>query len=364
MSGNKCQVHNQSRSLTANCTDGTDSNGVKLKRLIKSTTLQMLRVSGAFSGAANSNWRRNRLLVLCYHGIALKDEHQWAGHLYVTPQRLRERFHALKAFGANVLPLGEAFDRLRRRSLPPKTVSITFDDGFHDFLVHAVPLLHEFGYPATLYLTTHYCRFRVPIFNLAVDYLLWKSASPTIDLGILGLEGSRPIQTHGERQAVLRTLLAWSETHQLDTLGKDELARCIAVQVGFDYNELLTSRQLQIMSPNEVSATARAGVDIELHTHRHRTPRDRELFLNEIRDNSTRIREFTGRTPEHFCYPSGDYALEFQPWLRDSGVKTATTCERGLGNPQSDPLRLPRMLDDSNVTALEFQAWLSGLRLR
>ena len=115
------------------------------------------------------------------------------------------------------------------------------------------------------------------------------------------------------------------------------------------------------MSPDEVSAAAKAGVQIELHTHRHRTPRDRDLFQREIRDNRARILEYTGRDPVHFCYPSGDYSQEFLPWLRDLNVKSATTCELGLAKQASEPLLLPRLLDAMNVADADFESWLLGM---
>ena len=47
-----------------------------LKRL-KRGTLATLRNTGVFRAALDSAWRRNRLLILCYHGISINDEHEW-----------------------------------------------------------------------------------------------------------------------------------------------------------------------------------------------------------------------------------------------------------------------------------------------
>ncbi len=329
--------------------------------LVKKTALTALRSSGFYSLAANSKRRRSRLLILCYHGIALRDEHRWRSLLYVTPEQFRGRLEILRSYRANVLPLEEALERLRMGSLPPRSAVITFDDGFYDFYRYALPALKEFGFPCTVYLTTHYCRHRAQVFDLMVSYLLWKSGAALIDLNCIGLPETMPAQTPADHHAILLALRKLAAANSLDTGGKDQLCRGLAAHLGIDYDELLQSRLLQIMTPEEVAETSRAGIDIQLHTHRHRTPADRDLFLREIQDNRAAIAEFTGREASHFCYPSGVYAAEFLPWLADSGVRSATTCDLALAAPDSEPLLLPRLLDDSRIGAVEFESWICGL---
>ena len=170
-----------------------------------------------------------------------------------------------------------------------------------------------------------------------------------------------PIRNEAARAEIVRAVVRWANSAKMTTLEKDHFARDLAKTLRIDYDELIENRLLQIMSPDEVSAAAKAGVQIELHTHRHRTPRDRDLFQREIRDNRARILEYTGRDPVHFCYPSGDYSQEFLPWLRDLNVKSATTCELGLAKQASEPLLLPRLLDAMNVADADFESWLLGM---
>jgi peptidoglycan/xylan/chitin deacetylase (PgdA/CDA1 family) len=130
--------------------------------------------------------------------------------------------------------------------------------------------------------------------------------------------------------------------------------------LGLDYDDLVRRRILRLLTPGEVTALSAAGVDFQLHTHRHRTPIDETLFRREIDDNRRLLRELTGRTANHFCYPSGVYEPEFLPWLRDSGVVSATTCDTGIASPATDPLLLPRLIDTMNLSAVEFESWVSG----
>ncbi len=333
----------------------------RFKSDLKNSALRALRSTGAYAFAANSEKRRAKLLILCYHGLALRDEHLWAGHLFITAEQFRGRLASLRRMKANILPLDEAIVRLQAGTLPPRSVVLTFDDGFYDFLHHGVPLLQEFGAPCTLYLTTYYSEHRFPIVNLMLAYLLWKAGQTSIALPEFGVPEEIPLTGWDSQMEAVRLISAWFEENRLDTAGKDAAARHLASRLEIDYDELLQSRILQLVSPEEASSVFRAGVDLQMHTHRHRTPRDRELFFRELEDNCTRIEAITGKRPVHFCYPSGVYADEFLPWLTEYGVESATTCDRGFAQADSPPMLLPRVLDDSNMDIVQFEGYVSGL---
>src|SRR5262245_56690663 len=129
-------------------------------------------VSGRF---ANTAWRSRRLLILCYHGVSLGDEHEWNPTLYISPRTLTCRLDALRRLGCTVLSLSEGIDRLYEERLPKRAVVLTFDDGYYDFKAKAVPLLEERGYPATVYVTTERWTGDVSIDHLRTSYLSWRS---------------------------------------------------------------------------------------------------------------------------------------------------------------------------------------------
>jgi len=328
----------------------------------KQVTLKSLKTAGVSRLVQNSRWRRERLLILAYHGISLADEHVWNPSQYMSPDIFRGRLELLKKSGCTVLGLAEAIKRLYANDLPERAVAITFDDGSYDFYPRAYPLLREFDYSATLYLTTFYANLRRPVFDLVCSYLLWKGRESTVDLKpLVGHDARITLSSADGRSEALGRIRGFATERKLSAEEKDELAGLLAAQLNVDYEALIEQRVLQLLAPAEVKAIGSDGVDIQLHTHRHRTPSDRELFLREIKDNRDSIQEMTGKSPSHFCYPSGVWSQKFLPWLREAGVESATTCEFGLALRSSNPLLLPRLVDVTALSPIEFESWLTGV---
>ena len=316
--------------------------------------------AGAFSVAARSDWRRNRLLILCYHGVAIDDEAQWDPALYVTPEKLRHRLETVRRLGGTILPLGESLERLKNGTLPRCAVAITFDDGVYDFYSQAAPVLKAHGAPATVYVTTYYSSLSRPVFPPMVSYLLWKGTGRTLDWPeLLG----EPVKLTPETAASTRA--RFHETaaqRQMSWKVKDEVLVELAARLGIDYQVILDRRMLQIMTGDEVRAVAADGFDVQLHTHRHWMPRHAQRFIKEIEDNRTALNldKKHQENLRHFCYPSGVYFTEAGKWLKQCGVVSATTCDPGLASPASDLYYLPRVCDAMHLSDLIFEGWVTG----
>jgi peptidoglycan/xylan/chitin deacetylase (PgdA/CDA1 family) len=332
-----------------------------MRRKIKLATLDLMKRGGVFDRVADSRWRRERLLILCYHGFSLEDEHLWRPALYLEPELLARRLEMMKSLRYSVLPFEEALSRLRARDLPPRSVAITFDDGTFDFYKHAYPLLQRYGFPATVYQTTYYVDRQLPVFNLTCSYMLWKRrAERSVDLRDVGLSNPVDLRTQLGRHKVVRGLIENAEQQNLSGEQRNEVVKQLAVILGIDYAQLVAKRMLQLMNAEEVAEVAANGIDVQLHTHRHRTPDEEALFQREIRENRERVRALTGREAKHFCYPSGIYRKEWAGWLKDEGILSAVTCDAGMVTRHDDPYLLPRVVDTSGRSQLEFESWLSG----
>lgn len=331
----------------------------------KLAVLRTLRALGGFGLVAGSGWRRRRLLILCYHGFSLRDEHRWNPDLYVTGEHFARRLRALAEGGYQVVPLGDGLERLRSGSLPPKAVSITIDDGLYDFHRIAYPILSRLRIPVTLYASTWYMLHPGPVFPVMAAYLLWRGVENGVGRVVLpgsGIElvvGTRREAVNSEETLYHHAAeRGWSGEEKHACLG--ELARA----VGEDWDGVQRDRLLSLMRPEEIGSLDPGIVDVQLHTHRHRIPRDKALFLRELKDNREALESF-GLDPGrlmHLCYPSGEHYPEFLPWLREAGVVSATTCVPGLAAGDTEPLLLPRFIDTIRTDDVEFEAWSAGVR--
>ena len=333
---------------------------VALKRRVLRASSRL----GLLDGLRDSAWRGRRLLILCYHSVAIEDEHEWSGTDSMSSAMLASRFRMLRDGGYNVLPLDDAVRRLYQGTLPPRSVALTFDDGMYDFRVRALPLLQEFGFPATVYLTTYYSDYQKPIFGLFCSYVLWRARQRMPEPDVTPLFGERlrwNLSSAAGRARAHREISAYVDRERLTLPERTALAERLTDLLGDDYETIRAKRILTLMTREEAAEVAREGISVELHTHRHRTPDDHALFLREISDNRARLECIREGTPRHFCYPNGVYRAEYLAWLREAGITTATTCDPGLASAKSDPLLLPRVVDTSSFSPLDFEGWLTGM---
>lgn len=332
-----------------------------MRRPVARIVYSLCKAIGLFAYARRR--MRGHLRVLCYHGFALEDEAAFRPSLFISPRVLQQRMDYLAANNFRVIPLDQAASELRQGTVGDDSVTITIDDGFHSTHAAALPVFARHGFPATLYLTSYYFEKATPVFQLAIDYICWKSRLAEADLSGLGVPEldriGRARFDPAMRRKVSQAIFEYG-SEALDQADREGLAEQVGERLGVDYARIRDSRILSLVSPGELVELERAGIAIEMHTHRHRLPLDRKAAVEEIAANRAAIEPLIGRTMAHFCYPSGVHAEEHLPALRSAGVRTATTCQPGLVRPGENPLALPRILDDSRVSQIEFEAEVSG----
>ena len=91
--------------------------------------------------------------ILAYHSI---DES--GSVISVAPSIFRGQMQSIVDSGIPVVPLPRILDS-------PGSIAITFDDGYRNFMEHALPALSEFSLPATVFIVTGLCGPRMTGIN-------------------------------------------------------------------------------------------------------------------------------------------------------------------------------------------------------
>jgi peptidoglycan/xylan/chitin deacetylase (PgdA/CDA1 family) len=95
--------------------------------------------------------------ILYYHYIRINpNPRDRVGFgLSTPPVAFRAQMQYLADHGFHVIPLHEAVVAIQHHSgLPPRSVVLTFDDGYADFFTTAVPILQSHGFTATTFVIT------------------------------------------------------------------------------------------------------------------------------------------------------------------------------------------------------------------
>ena len=99
---------------------------------------------------------RSQVSILMYHALVARPAPGQAV-VHVEAGRFAEQMAWLAASGCRVLPLAQALATLRPPSgaAGPPVVALTFDDGYHSLYAQARPVLAQYGFAASLFLTTN-----------------------------------------------------------------------------------------------------------------------------------------------------------------------------------------------------------------
>ena len=332
-----------------------------MKKAIQIVVLQTAKWAGLFALARYLTARDLR--ILCYHGAAVRDEHEFRPKLFMTKTTFAARMTHLARRRYPVITLDQAVKGLKSGDWPRLATVITIDDGWFGTYQIMGPTLHRHGYPATLYVATYYLEKQVQVFNVAVDYVLWRASEKMLDLSLVvpSSECKYRLSVPEQRQEARDRLLQIA-----DKLGsaadRQELLRRLCGVLGVDSVALEKERVCSFMNHEEAQALEVLGIDVQLHTHRHRFPADNYEAAKEEIDLNRAVLATLGTKPrQHFCYPSGEYEKKQLSWLGDLGIASATTVKPGFTMPGSSPHELRRFLDGEHISPIEFEAEMSGL---
>ncbi len=285
-------------------------------------------------------WDRSPV-VLMYHRVADCPDDLW--NIAVPPARFEEQLEALKRV-REIAPLDEVLAwRDHGRPSAKPLAAITFDDGYHDALNEALPILERQDCPAIVYVATGPVGGALGFWwDELVRLLLDAPASlEPLRLVIRGRPMTRQLPDDRKgREEVCR--LVRRRLRNLEPEEIDAQLDAICAWAG-------ASRRLhpedRLMTGEEVGRLSTSLIQIGAHTARHPSlpSLSPAAQLAEMADSRRACEDWTGGPVEHFAYPFGHYDRSSVAAARACGFRSAVTTSPGVVRPLSDPLRLARI---------------------
>jgi peptidoglycan/xylan/chitin deacetylase (PgdA/CDA1 family) len=110
------------------------------------------------------------------------------------------------------------------------------------------------------------------------------------------------------------------------------------------------------LRPAELREMADSGISIQSHslTHRILTELPDEEVRFELEESCRRLEEITGRAVRHLAIPRAGYSQRVRQIAREVGYSTVCCNNKGTANGLSNPLALPRIVVDREMSREEF----------
>jgi len=139
--------------------------------------------------------RHRRSVVLGYHGVAESRLREDLSLLQVSPTRFRSQLELLLLAGFRFVTLAELARRAGGGVPEPGLAAVTFDDGMRNNHAVALPILSEYGIPATVYVTIGFIAGESPWIGPGGDGAMM-SEPELRDLALEGWELGAHTMTH------------------------------------------------------------------------------------------------------------------------------------------------------------------------
>jgi peptidoglycan/xylan/chitin deacetylase (PgdA/CDA1 family) len=284
--------------------------------------------------------------ILRYHSVT-DDEATTLSYLdhglMVTGEAFSVQLRYLRRF-YNVLSLDEMVDRLHRgHSLPPRSVAITFDDGYRDNYTQAYPLLRAEGLPATFYVTTGCIDGGPPLWTAKLRFMVRRSPREHVTFPeVLGAPAA--LRTAADRQAVFTRLVV--SLKNIPSPQRRDLVDALGERFGVtDFTDLASI----MMSWDDLREMHRNGMTIGAHTvtHPNLPNTDPEEATAEIMGSRDMIAGQLRTPVTHFSYPNGRGSAHLTDTVRDIvrqlAFRSAVTSVPGCVETRADPWALRRV---------------------
>jgi peptidoglycan/xylan/chitin deacetylase (PgdA/CDA1 family) len=294
----------------------------------------LLKLLEPLATLASGIGKQKKLLIMIYHRVLDEPDFMRPGEVDKAAFTWQMELVA-KHF--NVLPLSEALERMQNDTLPPRAVSITFDDGYADNYTIALPILKQFNLTATFFIANGFLDGG-RMWNDTVIESVRNFLGSVLDLSEIGLGR---LEVNDELQKGLAASQIISKIKHLPFKERDQFTSYIASRSKKLPDDLM-------MTSEQLIELHLSGMEIGGHTVNHPilAKLDDEVALQEISQNKLFLEQLLNVKLRFFAYPNGksniDYKQQHVQMIKEIGFEAAVSTDWGGCTNNCDLRQLPR----------------------
>ena len=298
------------------------------------------------------------VIVLLYHRVTtLTCDPEM---LAVTPENFRAQLRHLKE-NCNLVRFEEDWT-----DSPKPAVAITFDDGYADNLLEALPIMEELGVPATFFVSTGNIGSAREFWWHELERLILGGGPfpECFTLSSGATPKSWPTRSAQERQRLYGGVVATMTGS--DSAGRAEILSQLQAWGGTDGASGAGNRSLSIDELRRLAASPQATIGAHTVNHLQLSALPKDAQREEMENSKRDLEGWLGREVTTFSYPYGrrcHYTGESVALCRELGFRKAASNFPGQAHRWSDPYQVPRHLV-RDWPVQEFAARLGGFWTR
>jgi peptidoglycan/xylan/chitin deacetylase (PgdA/CDA1 family) len=305
-----------------------------LKKVVLRTGMEALYFSGAHRMLRPLLGGVGAILTLHHVRPARPDAFQPNRLLEVTPQFLDDVLSGLRRAGVEVITLDEMHRRLVECDFRRRFVCLTFDDGYRDNLLHALPVLRKHEAPFALYVPTSFPDRVGDLWWLTLEAVIARQSR--VALVMDGEDRRYDCDTPEAKYELYEHIYWWLRS--LDS--EDDLraaVRDLATRYGVDGTAFCSELCMTWGEIDEIASDPLATIGAHTVNHVMLRKASDTAVRTEMQMSASVLEAALGRRPAHFSYPVGDRTSAGPREFRiaaELGFKTAVTTRPGVLFPE------------------------------
>lgn len=282
------------------------------------------------------------ILILVYHGVVEKPDHSISAGPIDAKQFEQHLAYFKKNF--DVVSLSTAFDMYRKGIKPKrKTIAITFDDGYENNYLRAVPLLKKYNFPATIFVIANSLQNSEAI--TWYDHLFFiqnRLNYQQIDTSVVG---EPKVSSLYELVRLIQRIDLDKRAVLYKELDKQVKLSDVINQYPREFWKLMTAA--------ENKELAQGGL-IEIAAHSYSHPNLGEIPLEaateELKKSKQLLEAAIGMPVPAIAYPDGSYTDAVKKASLDAGFTNLLAVDYRCASDAADKSILPRYCISSTTT--------------